>query len=50
MEHETGSVCDIVIRENISLRGVVFTRVVMVAINTEPLDNRHFHIGSFTDS
>ena len=43
---ETGSVCDIVVRDNISINGVDHRRIVMVALNTEPLDNRHFHIGT----
>lgn len=47
-DHETGSVCDIVVREKVSIRGVVHPRVVMVAINTEPIDNRHYHIGLVT--
>ena len=42
---ETGSVCDIVIRENVSINGLPYSRVVMVAVNTEPVDNIHFHIG-----
>ena len=43
---ETGSVCDIVVRENVSIQGVAHTRVLMVAVNTEPLDNRQQHIGN----
>ena len=42
---ETGSVCDIVVRENVLVDGLPHSRVVMVAVNTEPLDNIHFHIG-----
>ena len=42
---ETGSVCDIVIRKNVFINGLPYSRVVMVAINTEPLDNIHFHVG-----
>ena len=42
---ETGSVCDIVIKENVSINGLPYSRVVMVAVNTEPVDNIHFHIG-----
>lgn len=41
----TGSVCDIVVRENVMLRGVMFRRVVLVAINSEPMENRVIHIG-----
>ena len=44
-DHETGSVCDIVVRDRVTVNGVLHPRVVMVAVNTEPLDNRHFHIG-----
>ena len=43
---ETGSVCDIVIRENVLINGLPYSRVVMVAVNTEPLGNIHFHIGN----
>ena len=42
---ETGSVCDIVIRENVLINGLPYSRVVMVVVNTEPLDNIHFHTG-----
>ena len=42
---ETGSVCDIVIRENVVIKGMAHSWVVMVAVNTEPLDNRQQHIG-----
>ena len=44
-EPETGSICDIAVRDHITLRGSLHRRVVLVAMNTEPLDNRHFHIG-----
>merc|ERR1719369_902496 len=44
-EGVTGSVCDIVVRENVLIRGELFRRVVLVAMNTEPIDNRHIHIG-----
>ena len=44
-DHETGSVCDIVVRDNVCVHGVAHPRVIMVAVNTEPMDNRHFHIG-----
>ena len=40
-----GSICDIVVRDHVTLRGSLQRRVVLVAMNTEPLDNRHFHIG-----
>jgi len=44
-EPETGSICDIAVRDHVTLRGSLHRRVVLVAMNTEPLDNRHFHIG-----
>ena len=44
-EPKTGSVCDIVIRENLLINGLPHSRVVMVAVNTESLDNINFHIG-----
>jgi len=44
-ETETGSICDIVIRDDITLKGSLHERVVLVAMNTEPPDNKHFHIG-----
>jgi len=44
-EAETGSVCDIVVREYVTIRGQLHRRIVMVAINTDPLENTHFHIG-----
>ena len=42
---QRGSVCDIVIRDNLLINGLPHSRVVMVAVNTEPLDNLNFHIG-----
>ena len=45
-ETETGSICDIVIRDDITLKGSLHERVVLVAMNTEPPDNKHFHIGN----
>merc|ERR1719318_215649 len=44
-EPETGSICDIVVREQITLQGALHRRVVLVAMNTEPLYNRQVHIG-----
>jgi len=41
----TGSVCDIVVRENVMIKGVMYRRVVLVAINSEPMDKRNIHIG-----
>jgi hypothetical protein len=44
-EPETGSICDIVTREQVTLRGALHRRVLLVAMNTEPLYNRQVHIG-----
>ena len=46
-EPETGSICDIAVRDHVTLRGSLHRRVILVAMNTEPLDNRHFHIGQY---
>jgi len=44
-EAESGSVCDIVVREHINYKSVTHRYVVMVAMNTEPIENNQFHIG-----
>ena len=59
-EPETGSICDIVVRDQVTLQGalhrfysscfgsrlkLLLRRVVLVAMNTEPLYNRQVHIG-----
>jgi len=44
-EPETGSICDIVVRDQVTLQGALHRRVVLVAMNTEPLYNRQVHIG-----
>eukprot|EP00088_Acartia_fossae_P024567 TRINITY_DN2549_c0_g1_i3.p1 TRINITY_DN2549_c0_g1~~TRINITY_DN2549_c0_g1_i3.p1 ORF type:complete len:713 (-),score=154.45 TRINITY_DN2549_c0_g1_i3:230-2368(-) len=44
-EVESGTVCDIVVREHLCFRGISHRWVVMVAMNTEPIENNQFHIG-----
>jgi hypothetical protein len=47
-EPDTGSICDIAVRDHVTIRGSLHRRVVLVAMNTEPLDNRHFHMFSLS--